>query len=1220
MRKFTLGVAFAASGLAILVLVGILAFRPITSSGSLAGFPKGKLGATQKPSAVVPSQPIGSSGLTRAAQAVDGKPQTASNVAIHYNKLPLSFEPNLGQTNKQADFFARGDGYILFLNAGGSTVVLKGDSEIKDRRKAEAHDSAVVKDSMSAASKDGISAATRIAGEMRIELVGASEKSHSKPVGELPGKSNYLIGKDPANWRTNIPNYQRVEQEGVYPGVDLAYYGSQRQIEFDFTIAPRTDPSVIQMAFRGAKRLRTDLQGDLIVTTSGREVRLHKPVAYQESGASKEMVSANYALTGENGVAFQLGHFDPSRPLVIDPILSYSTYVGGSNIDGAYAIAVAPDKTAFITGGTYSLDFPTVHPLQPNHGGPDDFYRDAFVSKLSADGSTLLYSTYLGGKFEDVGYGIAVDALGDAYVTGSTESPDFPVPSTIPSFDPECGGDGQCGASFNPGHLLVRNGFVIKLNPQGTAPLYSTFIGYYSNVIGQAIAVDENQIAYITGNKGPDITPTVPIVLPNVPPPPFPVTGNAAQPAYGGGTTNAFLWKLSASGNSLLYCTYIGGSNEDIGLGIAVDANATAFVTGLTYSTDFPVAGSAIQSANAGAGDAFLTKINTDGGPFVYSTFLGGTRLDQGNSVAIDGNGNAYVTGGTVSLAKSLGFTPPPGAFQTDCALDSSGVCEGDAFIAKINSSGSLNYFTYLGGSLADEGFGIAIDTSNSDPQHPCLPSLPCAVVTGSTVSTDFIPPALTATAFQPKYGGGNADAFVTKLDGTGGSLIYSSYLGGTNTDVAYGIAVDTGGNAYVAGQTCSLDFPLANPEQPAAGGNCDAFVSKISILHGLQLNPAGLVFNGQSLGTASQPQTVTVTNGDAPQTVSSPTLTGPNASDFQMVSTCGASLSPGAQCTVSVTFTPTATATAQPLRKGQVNIVCPTCGTSGITYVLNLTGQLSNLTLSASSLTFSNQQVGVVSGPMPITATNIGTTAIAFSSITASGDYAESDDCTRVPLQPTTNCVINVTFAPITAGLSVGALTLTDSASGSPQIILLTGAGVGLRSDFAMSLTPPSAAVSAGQSANFTLLVTSFGGFKQPVTLSCAGLPRNANCEAASNQVTPASPATPFPLLIATGLRTNVPPGFDVRRMPWRGLKLLVIGLTGFLAILLVTSLRRGRMRLATASFGFAVILLFTTAGCSSGSQAGVPAGTPAGTYQVTVVGTSGSITHSTTLNLQVN
>ena len=1115
---------------------------------------------------------------------------SSAKVAGYLSALPLAFEPNRGQSSDGVKYVAHGAGYNVLFTSTETIVVLGAPSRVK------------------LAARPTSTLTANPADVLRLRLAGANSSADFVAVDQLPARTNYLIGA-PENWHTNIPNFRRIVQRRVYPGIDISYHGTAGQLEEDFVIAPGADPRAIRLAFEGAKTLYTNSSRELMVTLNGGQVTLRRPVAYQERNGSKRLVSANFVELNDGRVGFRIGDYDQSLPLVIDPILSYSTYLGGSNIDGANAIAVAPDKTVFITGGTYSLDFPTAHSLQPNHGGPDDFYRDAFVAKLSADGSTLLYSTYLGGEFEDVGNGIAVDAFGDAYVTGTTESPDFPVPSTIPSFNPECGGDGKCGASWNAGGLIVRNAFVIKLNPEGTLPLYSGFLGSFENVIGQAIAVDQNQIAYVTGQTTANFTPTVQITPPNQPPPPFPITPNAAQLTFGGGASDVFVTKISATGNAILYSTYLGGLNEDIGLGIAVDANANAYMTGLTYSANFPTTAGALQGTNNGAGDAFFAKVNTLSGALVYSSFLGGSELDQGNGIAVDRNGNAFITGTTASTANTLGFTPPAGAFQPNCALDSSDICEGDGFVAKLNPSlsgpSSLIYFTYLGGSLADGSQSIAIDSSGN------------AYVTGSTVSTDF---PVAGAVFQPKFGGGNADAFVTKLDPTGGTLLYSGYLGGTNTDIGYGIAVDTDANAYVAGQTCSLDFPLSNPEQASPAGNCDAFVSKVSILNGIQVNPAGLVFSAQSLRTTSQSQVVTVTNGDNPLTLSSIAVdpTSPNRADFALTTTCTPSLLPGGQCTISVTFTPQGAG----LRNASIPITVTAPGFSQ-SVVVPLNGQASTLTLSASSLSFGQQQVGANNtSPLSIVATNDGTTPVTFTSITASGDFSETDNCTKAPLQPTTTCSIRVTFAPTTAGSSVGALTLTDNAPGSPQIVLLMGTGIGQQSDFKIDATPTSATVAAGNSAAIAVIVTPFSGFSQPITLGCAGLPVNASCSFSPSTLTPSGsgPSTST-LTISTGLRTQVPlripgnsplgPGFMGIRMSW-----LLCGI----AIASLISMASLKGRRARTALGASVALVVLLAACSGGGGApGVPAGTPAGNSQVTVTAVSGSILRTAAVSLQV-
>ncbi len=938
------------------------------------------------------------------------------SVIERYKQFPLSFEPNLQQTdNADVKFLARGNGYILFLT-GKDAVFSMGKA---------AHSSAV----------------------MRMSLLGANSNPSFSGMDELPGKSNYIIGNQPDKWHTNIPNYRKVSERNIYPGIDLVYYGTQRQLEYDFVVAPGTSPSKIKIAFSGAKNLHTDANGDLVLSAAGvDDVRLHKPVVYQQFGNDKKLVAANYILSGKDSVEFAIGNYDTARPLIVDPILAYSTYLGGSGIDGANAIAIAPDNTAFVAGSTFSTDFPVIHALQPNEGGGVDFPQDAFVSKISADGSTLLYSTYLGGENTDTGNGIAVDSFGNAYVVGTTLSPHFPI---IGGINKECGGDALCGASYNPGGLIVSNAFISKLNIAGSALVYSTYLGFYENVTGNSIAVDGNGNAYVTGSVEPNGFPTVTIAAPAEPPPPFPLVNSINPPVIltitptttfpsgqfdlgFNGIANAYLTEISSTGSSIVYSTYIGGSGEDSGNGVATDGKGNAYVTGLANSADFPTVGG-LQSVNNGAGDAFLAKINTaqsGAASLPYSTLLGGTGLDQGNAVAADGAGNAYVAGVTHSIASTLGFTVPAGGFQTNCVLDTSGACEGDAFVAKLNTNltgvASLSYFTYLGGSLADGANAIAVDSTGN------------AYVTGSTVSPDF--PAAGAV-FQSKFGGGNADSFVTKLNPAGTALVYLSYLGGTNTDVGTGIAVDTGGNAYLTGQTCSLDFPLANPLQDVPGTNCDAYVAKVSILTSFEVNPASLVFPAQSLNATSQSQTLTVTNGDNPQTFSSIALSGDNPGDFMESNTCPiapAQLAVGATCTITVSFTPT----GQGLRKAFLTI---TDTLPANTQVVNLSGSTSTVTLSASSLAFGPQQVGIPSAPQAVTVTNSGSTGLTISQITASGDFSETDDCVKagVPLPSGTNCVIQVTYTPSAVGQSIGAITLTDSGTGNPQTILATGTGV---------------------------------------------------------------------------------------------------------------------------------------------------------------------------------
>jgi hypothetical protein len=1154
MRKYLLGLSILVC-LAIVVGLGlkVRSARQAGTTAVAAGTRTASfLKLTSSPfapavkTAATPAKTLPASATTAAKTPVSTSASTQTAVAAQYGKLPLSFEPNVGQTDPQAKYMARGDGYTLFLTSDEAVLSLVGhkNKQKPDHRAPRGHRPAHSKTKKPHGRI--VNGNSNDAGILRMELAGANPSPTFSAQDQLPGITNYFIGK-PENWHANVPTYRRVSEQDVYPGIDLVYYGSQRQLEYDFVVAPNADPRAIRLSVSGATKLSTSAQGDLQVAMAGGEVAFRKPVAYQWKNGEKQIVAANFKLQGTHDVTFALGNYDASQPLVIDPILAYSTYLGGSDIDGANAIAVASDNTAFIAGGTSSTDFPTAHALQPNDGGSNDFPQDAFVTKFSADGSTLFYSTYLGGSNNDVANGIAVDTAGDAYVVGTTDSPNFPV--TFGSVNPLCGGDGECGASLNTNGLLVENGFIVKLNPAGSTILYGSFIGEYENVTSLGVAVDANQVAYVTGSVSPYIIPTkastaagitisgvvengagtqatytttaangfvinqyvtvsgisnnafngsffiVGITSPtsfvvNVAaapgatsaapagstasvvqgPLPFCYDPNAAQIFYGGGATDAYVFTISATGDSQLYCTFLGGGAEDVGNGIAVDNSSDAYVTGLTYSTDFPTTASASQAAYGGAGDAFLTEVNANPPsklPFVYSTHLGGIQLDQGNGIALFETASktylAFIAGGTSSTGLATA-----GAFQSNCTLDPQGNCEGDAFVAEFNTalSGTASevFFTYLGGSLNDSASGVALDPSGN------------IYVTGSTVSTDFVPASVATTAFQPTYGGGNDDAFVAKFDPTGATLLYASYLGGSNTDNGHGIAVDTSGSAYVAGQTCSLDFPLANAEQPVAGGDCDAFVSKISILNGIELNPGGLTFPPQSLDTTSAPETVTLTNGESTTTISSVSITGPNATDFAETTTCPASIQPDTQCTFSVTFTPQANG----LRKAFITINDSAPGTP---HMVPLTGSTSALMLSVSSLSFGNEGVGETAPAQSVVATNVGTAPITFSSILASGAFSETDNCTA-PIQPGTNCTINVVFTPATAGATTGALTLNDSAPGSPQIVQLTGTGV----NSTLVLSPSPLAFMTSETvgvASAPMAITAMNSGTTPITIS---------------------------------------------------------------------------------------------------------------------------------------
>ena len=505
-----------------------------------------------------------------------GQQPTAFNrqpeVEVAYGNLPLSFEPNEGQTNSQVEFLSRGRGYTLFLTATEAVLSL--------RKHAAPKTSVAPKANRGEASEDTSGAV------LRMKLVGANPSPLVTGLEELPGKSHYLIGSDPAKWRTNVPTYAKVKYENVYPGVDLVYYGNPGQLEYDLIVAPGSDPEAIYLAFWGGDELEMDVQGDLVLHAGDGQIRLQKPLVYQETDGIRQEIPAAYVLNARRQVGFEVGTYDADKPLIIDPVLSYSTYLGGTAIDRGFGIAVDGAGNAYVTGGTSSINFPVLNPFQAFFPGGA---VDAFVTKVNATGSALVYSTYLGGGGDDQGFDITVDASGNAYVTGQTDSTDFPTAIPI--------------QVVNRG---LSDAFVTKLNAAGNDLDYSTYLGGSSSDFGFGIAVDASGNAYVTGQTDSTDFPTaIPI--------------QSANGALG----DAFVAKLNAAGNVLRYSTYLGGNGNDCGFRIAVDASGNAYVHGDTTSTNFPTA-NPFQSTRRGASDAFVTKLNESANALVYSTYLAG--------------------------------------------------------------------------------------------------------------------------------------------------------------------------------------------------------------------------------------------------------------------------------------------------------------------------------------------------------------------------------------------------------------------------------------------------------------------------------------------------------------------------------------------------------------------------------------------------------------------
>ena len=671
-----------------------------------------------------------------------------------YANLPLRFEANRGQTDPRVRFVARGRGYVLFLTPGEVVLRLGGAR------------GAVV----------------------RMRFGGANPQPRMVGVAALPGRSHYFLGNDPGTWVTRVPGYARVVYEQIYPGIDMVFYGAAGgALEYDFVLAPGADPENIRLEFEGADRIEVDPDGDLVLHLADGEIRQRRPVVFQEVDGVRQVIPARYALDGNQRVRLEIAAYDRNRPMTIDPVVSYATYLGGSSDDFARAIAVDSSGSVYVTGNTESLDFPTVNPLQGEQagGGPED----AFIVKLDPSGTSIVYATFLGGSSIDFARGVAVDAAGSAYIVGETRSDDFPVANAF-----------QRNLAGNV------DSFIAKLDPTGSALVYSTYLGGSGFDSARGIAVDRfGNVAVMGQTLSVD----------------FPLE-NARQPVFGG-EVDAFVTKLDASGSNLIFSTYHGGSGADLpvdepqpgpGWGIAMDPEGNVYVCGTTESLNFPIV-NALQSTNGGGRDAFVSKFDATGSVLVYSTYIGAIQGDTARGIAVDAAGFAYVTGGT----RSDNFPTTPNAFQP---VKNEWY---DAFVLKLNRAGNqLLYSTFIGGNDPVLGGGQTGEGGNAI----VVDSLGNAYVTGQTNAIDFP----TVNAVQPTYGGGILDSFLVKLDPTGSTLDYATFIGGSDSETPLnanmGIAVDAFGNVYVAGSTLSTDFPTRDAVQTALGGGFDAFVMKV--------------------------------------------------------------------------------------------------------------------------------------------------------------------------------------------------------------------------------------------------------------------------------------------------------------------------------------------------------------------------------------------------------
>jgi hypothetical protein len=1026
-------------------------------------------------------------------------------------RLPLIFEPNQGQTASQVQFLAHGIGHGLFLTADGAVLAMR-DS----------------------AGKTAI---------IRMALDRANKNPAASGDERLPGKSNYFIGNDPAKWRRDIPQFARVRYENVYPGVELVYYGNQGRLEYDFKVAPGADPKQVALRFEAQQKPRLDGRGNLLL---GNGVRLEAPRVYQKIGDQERSVAGRFALAG-NRVTLEIGEYDRTRALIIDPTLGFSTFLGGGGDEacsspailnlpspppGCPAVAVDSALNIYIAGSTTSADFPTAgSPFQASNGGG----ADAFITKLDPTGATILFSTYLGGDGRDTPAGVGVDSASNVAIAGTTTSTNFPTSSS----------------PFQAGPQSGTHAFVSEVDSAGHALLYSTYLAGDGIDSASGLAEDVRGKLYVTGTTTSSN---------------FPTTIGSFQPTPLA-TSQSFMSKIDPTllgSSSLAYSTCFGGGNPTtgttIGGGIAVDQNNNVYITGGTNflhvgnADDFPILNGYQSCLNVpppsstttpppsctptpGPTDAFLAKFNlaaASGAQLVYSTYLGGAGNDVGYAVAAD-TGNAYITGSTTSSD----FVIPSGTTPFQKCLDAPSnpatcpaASASDAFIAKFGNPSTsstttsnvpLVYFSYLGGSGTDVGLGIAID------------SLQGAHVTGWTNSGDF--PLGSGTPIQSGLAGG-IDAFISRVDTSVQSATapghFGTYLGGSASDFGTSITTDSLSNTYVVGETASGNFKTQSPLQGLKGGT-DAFVAKL--------------VPKVSLNFSTTPPTVTP----------SPVGVGNQ-----------------------VTFKYTITNTGDPV--------------SGVTFTDNLPS--STLATFVSATTAGGSAGNGCSAPVNSTVQcNLGTIEAA-----------------AVP-------TVTVILTPITAPTTLGNNGVQVSANGvgtvnAPPVSAIVN-------DFQVTVAPPTASVTAGMPATYTVTVTPTGAIPNTISLSCSSsLPTGATCTFPNGASIPNlnnGSAVTRQLVINTTARVTTPaslwktggPMYAIW-FPLSGLALLGVGLGGK-----ITRKKHGLLALLLAGF---IGLIVFQAGCSSSRSTNITTGTPAGTYPLTITSTSGSASRTFPISLTVN
>lgn len=1073
------------------------------------------------------ADPASFQNLGFSTSAPTASPLAQSQARSFLAGLPLMFEPNRGQANldpadRRTQFIARGSGYSLMLGSDGAILNLR--------------------------SSDQKHKATRI-DSLRMRLANANSNASLTASDQLPSKSNYILGNDPSKWRPNVPQFARVRYENVYPGINLAFYGNQGKLEYDFQVAPGSDPAQAELAFEGAKHLKLQ-DGNLVIETPDGVVRLDAPHVYQQVNGHQQPVEGSFELRADNHVGFAIGSYDHARELVIDPVLNYSTYFGGSGDEHSTQLALDSVGNIYIAGSTTSTDLPAAGVFQTTLNGTQNIY----IAKIQVlNPLSLVYVTYLGGNGMDTPAGLGVDGGGSPAVAGTTSSTDFPVTPTT-----------AYQKAIETGSTGTQHVFVTRLSPDATSLAYSSYLSGSGNDVATGMAIDAAENIYVTGTTTSVETSSFDQFPASNLPETLPYQSIPRAPIQ------FFLTKVSTQAigtGSIAYSTYFGGGNSvtspiATGGGVTVDANGNVYFTGTTNftfsgtspNTDFPILNAyqpcldqpppsvivnppTCTNTSNGASDAFVAKLNPNaaqGAQLQWSTYFGGSATDSGTAVALDpvGAANVYLTGTTNSPDVT---TLTTFAAYQHC-LDAPTVLAGaacpntlsttDAYVARLTNPAtstvatnvSLSYFSYLGGSGDDAGLALTVDPANG------------AVITGSTKSTDF---PITPNSVQGHLNG-SQDAFVARLNtvavtGQNSVASWAVYFGGTGLDQGTGVALDANQNVYVAGDTNSTDLQVDKPlvANTSNSGGYDAFVAQLATASSLSVTGQLQAGPGQTYVAAGSQATFvyTVTNN------------GPDLAS-------------------NIIVTDDLTTTVVP-----------------VTFV----------SASASS--------GTCSG----------------------GSTSTSVSCFIQSLQSGSTATVTIVLTPTpNAGGGSAPFNGGRVTANSPNNITPNQASVSAKmSDFSIAVSPSSVSVPvAGATATYQVKLTPFPVYASTIALSCSGAPTGASCSFSPASVTLNGPTAPT-LNITTTARPVILPAASLFSLRFLGLWLPVPGLA-LVGIGMGRDRRRRRMMGLFLLCLISALILLQPA-CSGGkSTQPPPTGTPAGTWPITVTATSGTDTKS--------